>query len=109
MIIPSASADDRIRLIAIEMKGAFGNEGALRLSSDRIWKPGIQEEREGIVGDSVFPGFLVSRFNSDLIPVRFQIFHPGVAHDRDDCRARSELLGQSQSGDDISPGGSAGE
>jgi len=31
MIITSASADDRIRLIAIEMKGAFGNEGALPL------------------------------------------------------------------------------
>src|SRR5436190_3119877 len=33
MIIASASADDRIRLIAIEMKGAFGNEGALRFFS----------------------------------------------------------------------------
>jgi hypothetical protein len=33
MIITSASADDRIRLIAIEMKGAFGNEGALPLFS----------------------------------------------------------------------------
>jgi len=31
MIITSASVDDRIRLIAIEMKGAFGNEGALPL------------------------------------------------------------------------------
>lgn len=31
MIITFASADDRIRLIAIEMKGAFGNEGALPL------------------------------------------------------------------------------
>jgi len=29
MIITSASAADRIRLIAINMKGAFGNEGAL--------------------------------------------------------------------------------
>jgi len=31
MIIPVASATDKIRLIAIEMKGAFGNEGALPL------------------------------------------------------------------------------
>jgi hypothetical protein len=31
MIIASASAGDKIRLIAIEMKGAFGNEGALPL------------------------------------------------------------------------------
>src|SRR6202008_2351905 len=31
MIITVASATDRIRLIAIEMKGAFGNEGALPL------------------------------------------------------------------------------
>src|SRR6202140_4474134 len=31
MIIASATADDRIRLIAIKMKGAFGNEGALPL------------------------------------------------------------------------------
>jgi hypothetical protein len=29
---PNAFGDDRIRLIAIEMKGAFGNEGALPLS-----------------------------------------------------------------------------
>jgi hypothetical protein len=28
---PNAFRDDRIRLIAIEMKGAFGNEGALPL------------------------------------------------------------------------------
>ena len=41
MIIAVASAIDRIRLIAIEMKGAFGNEGALPLfSEEAIWKPG---------------------------------------------------------------------
>jgi len=33
MIITVASVTDRIRLIAIEMKGAFGNEGALPLLS----------------------------------------------------------------------------
>ncbi len=35
MIIAFASANDRIRLIAIEMKGAFGNEGALRIFGGR--------------------------------------------------------------------------
>src|SRR5215212_4946675 len=35
MIITVASAADRIRLIAIDMKGAFGNEGALPLFWER--------------------------------------------------------------------------
>ena len=38
MIIRSPRRPDRIRLIAIEiMKGAFGNEGALRFSGHR-WR-----------------------------------------------------------------------
>src|ERR1700719_164332 len=61
MIIASASADDRIRLIAIEMKGAFGNEGALPLYPS-IWKPGNQEEDGGLamaLKISWLPGFQI--------------------------------------------------
>src|SRR5688500_12856139 len=36
MIITSASVGDRIRLIAIDMKGAFGNEGALPLLTKHV-------------------------------------------------------------------------
>jgi hypothetical protein len=36
MIIRLSNQPDRIRLIAIEMKGAFGNEGALPLFSGDV-------------------------------------------------------------------------
>ena len=107
MIIPSASADDRIRLIAIEMKGAFGNEGVLPLF--RLIESGSQESRRRGKALPAILFFLASRFNSDLGRVRFQIFHSGVAHDRDDRCIRSQSIGQSQGGDDISAGGGAGE
>ena len=41
MIIAVASVTDRIRLIAIEMEGAFGNEGALRFCSAERPQPRV--------------------------------------------------------------------
>jgi hypothetical protein len=48
MIIPAEKSADRIRLIAIEtMKGAFGNEGALRFY-------GIARYRRALLADNQF-------------------------------------------------------
>src|SRR6478672_5942039 len=50
MIIASrASGTDRIRLIAIEMKGAFGNEGALRFLSRRLLAENFVERRQQLI------------------------------------------------------------
>jgi hypothetical protein len=70
MIIAFASADDRIRLIAIEMKGAFGNEGAL-------------------------PLFEARDLCAKRLLIRLQVFHPGVAQNSHNRLARPKLFGHS--------------
>ena len=99
MIIAVEQSADRIRLIAIEMKGAFGNEGALPLFFSRILRivaTPLCRRKHASYGDRA-PS-LQQR------SIRFEIFHSRIAHHRNDGGVGSKLFRQLQSGDDIASG-----